>query len=96
MHVTIKFFISWWSILNFYFNIIMTYFLSPLFKSICVTNLVSSFQKSTINVLLSLNSLNFKNMIPIKFYFNLDNLDFYHNNFQYGFTFQFIYNPKTL
>jgi hypothetical protein len=71
---------------NFYFNIIMTYFLNALFYSICVTNVVSSFQKSTINILLSLNSLNFKNMIPIKFYCNMDNLDFYHISFQYGFT----------
>jgi hypothetical protein len=81
---------------NFYFNIIRTYFFNPLFYSICVTNLVSSFQKSTINVLLSLNSFNFKNMIPIKFYCNMDNLDFYHINFQYGFTFSIHLQSKKI
>jgi hypothetical protein len=72
---------------QFLLYIIMTYFLNPLFPYICVTNLVLSFQKSTINVLLSLNLFKFLIMIPIKFYCNIDILDFYHTNFQYGFTF---------
>jgi hypothetical protein len=31
-------------------------------------------------------------MIPIKFYCNIDNLDFYHINFQFGFKIQKVYN----
>jgi hypothetical protein len=57
----------------FYFEIITTLFFGPLFPFICVTNLMSSFQKSIMNMLFLKNSSIFLNMIPTKIYCKIDN-----------------------
>jgi hypothetical protein len=49
MHLTIKLFIYGGIFFNFNFDISMTFFLFQIFHFLYVTNLVSSFQKSTMN-----------------------------------------------
>jgi hypothetical protein len=85
MHLTIKLFILWWSI--FYFDIIMTYLLSPPFSFPCVTNIVSSFQKSTMSSFFFKNSSIIFNKIFAKVYCNMDNEKIEIFNVWYDFTF---------
>ncbi len=65
----------------------MTYFLSAHFHFMCVTNIASSFQKSTINPLFSQNSSIILNKIFNKVYCNMDNEKIETFNAQYDFTF---------
>jgi hypothetical protein len=52
-----------------------------------MNNFISSFQKLIMSPLFVLNSSMFFIMVPYKFYYNINNLNFDHVNVQYGFTF---------
>jgi hypothetical protein len=87
MHFTIKLFILWCITFYFSFDIIMTFFWIHIFHILCVTNIMSSFQKSTMNPFFFKNSSIIFNKIIAKIYCSMDNEKIENFNFWYDFIF---------
>jgi hypothetical protein len=66
VHLTIELFIWWWHVCIFYFDIIMTFFWIHNYYFLCVTNIMSSFQKSTMNPFLKTKSSIFLIRLSLK------------------------------
>jgi predicted adenine nucleotide alpha hydrolase (AANH) superfamily ATPase len=88
MHRTIKIFILWWPIFYFIILILMWHiFWVHIFCCVCVTNIMSSFQKSTMSPFFFQNSSIILKKIITKVYYNMDNEEIENFNVWYDFTF---------
>ncbi len=80
----------------FYFNITMTFSWIHIFHFLCVTNILSSIQKSTMSPIFFKNSSIIFNKIITKVYCNMDTEKLKILMFDTILHFKFIYNPKNL
>jgi len=86
MNLIYKFLIWWLSI--FILTLIWhTFWIHILHYYICMINLMLSFWKFIMNKLLKINQSIFFNIILIKVYYNMDNLNFDNVNVEYDFAY---------